>query len=134
MSLVDRVREEIRGIIAEEIARLKQYKEYSDGVVEKTENRLKNLIESYKELEKELNAVDLVGLRGLTSSTAKVMEFDHTKIGMQYSSHRDWVEFHVEIGGRRVFTDHPGGPEFGLDTKKKYKILVAFIEVKEEKA
>jgi hypothetical protein len=132
VSLVDRVREEIRGIVAEEIGRLKQYKEYSDGVVEKTESRLKNLVESYKELEKELNAVDLVGLRGLTSSTAKVMEFNQTRIGMQYGN-RDWVEFHVEIGGRRVFTDHPGGPEFGLDIKKKYKILVAFIEVKEEK-
>lgn len=133
MSLVDRVRQEIRGIIAEEMARLVEYKEHADEVIERTSKRLDGLVESYKDLEHELDGVKLTGIMSLTSDTAKVSPFDLQR-PRGYMRSDGVYEVTVNVDSSNPFDDHPSSRYFKLSEAKKYKILVAFIELKEEKS
>ena len=127
MSLVEKVKAQIQTIIDEEIKTLKEIEERVGNRVQETSEKIKELIQSYVDLEKTLGNMPNLGLLSLTSDTAKVIDWDEEKIGYKV----DLFGVSVTIGHWQPFQQHPAGDKFKLDPKKKYKLLVAFIPVEE---
>ncbi len=127
MSLVEKVKAQIQTIIDEEIKTLEGIEGHVAERVQETSERIKNLIQSYVDLEKTLGNMPNLGLLSLTSDIAKVVDWDAEKIG--YSV--DAFGVSVTIGHWQPFQQHPAGDKFKLDPKKKYKLLVAFIPIEE---
>lgn len=129
MSLIERVKAEVQNIIDEELTTLVKVEGRVAQSVQVTSKRIKDLIQSYSDLEKSLGTMVNLGLMGLTSETAKVMDWEREKQRMQQWSIDNG--FQLSISGSILFQEHPAGSAFKPDPKKKYKLLVAFIPVEE---
>lgn len=128
MSLVERVKEQVKQIIKDELDRLEDKSKYCETVVKETSEKINKLIDSYANLEKTLGEMHILGLGGITSDTAKVVMVP--KCG--YIQHDNKGIRVVQIDRHDVFHNHPGGEYFFLDPKKSYKFLAAFIPVEEK--
>lgn len=123
--LIEKVKEQAKGIVEEELNRLKDEKSRLETVVEDTSKRIQALIQSYADLEKSIGEMNVLGLAGVTSDTAKV------EILKELENY-EYNHLTVDVRNHPMFLDHPSGRYFNLDSKKKYKVLVAFIPVEEK--
>ena len=131
MSVVEKIKAEIQVIIDEEIKTLKGIEDRTVGKVQETSERIKNLIQSYSDLEKTLGDLPKLDLMGLTSDTVKVIDWEKQKKNIKIISIPGGGIRLSVAGGWDLFIEHPGGAAFHLDPEKKYKLLVAFIPIEE---
>ena len=128
MSVVEMIKAEIQIIIDEEIKTLEGIEGRVTERVQETSEKIKNLVQSYSDLEKTLGNLPNLGLAGLTSDTAKVVDWEEESKNL--GNFVNPLEFSFNISAKRLFYNHPSGPDFNLE-KKKYKLLVAFIPIEE---
>ena len=85
------------------------------------------LFDGYLELEKTMKEFSTLSILGVTGKTAKTMEWPpyyYVRSGLQEET------LTIGVNGYDTFYQHPTGREFKLNGKKKYRLLVAFIEEK----
>lgn len=129
MSLVERVKEQVKQIVKDELSRLEDKSKYCETIVKETSEKINRLIDSYAILEKTLGEMHILGLAGITSDTAKVVALRDVFTSLPYPYGN---MMSVRIIDINPFREHPSGSDFKLDPKKHYKFLAAFIPVEEK--